>query len=229
MRDHHHGTTFPLLCLTQIHSIFLKYQHSLSLSLSLSLQSKNAPLLRTANVPPPIHPRTSIVMLVLPLKSCVRYDLATALATWLDDDAAQVGFVPTNPLQFIVPKPDFTSIACRNDLMRLQSLRNCLCDIFLKSQSHKHALEENGLNDCYEYHAALLEFEKRGFPTLDDDHNGIRLQWKGAFGSNPIEKHGCLIWDRACVTYSTCPRFWPSILFYCLWSAFVLFCCNATI
>jgi hypothetical protein len=143
-------------------------------------------------------------MLVLPLKPSVRYDLATALASWLDDSEAQVAFVPTNPLQLVVPKPEFSSAACGAELTRLQSLRNCLCDVLLKPQSHKHAIEERGIEDCFEYHAVLLEFEKRGFPTLDDDFNGIRIQWKGAFGDNKTEKHGCLIWDRACIIYSTC-------------------------
>jgi hypothetical protein len=143
-------------------------------------------------------------MLVLPLKPCVRYDLATALATWLDDADAQVAFVPTNPLQLVVPKPEFTSSQCREDLTRLQSLRNCLCEVFIKPTSHKHALEERGYEDSHDYHATLLEFERRGFPTLDDDHNGVRLQWKGALDPNSrAERHGTLIWDRACIVYST--------------------------
>jgi hypothetical protein len=143
-------------------------------------------------------------MLVLPLKPSVRFDLATALATWLDDSSAQVAFVPTNPLQLVTPKPDFSSIACREDLTRLQSLRNCLSDIFLKAnESHKHAIEERGIEDSYEYHAVVLEFEKRGFPTLDDDYNGVRLQWKGAWPPHKPESHGTLIWDRSCVIFST--------------------------
>jgi hypothetical protein len=143
-------------------------------------------------------------MLILPLKPCVRYDLATALATWLDDAEFQVAFVPTNPLQLVVPKPEFTSSQCRDDLTRLQSYRNSLCDVLLKQHSHKHALDERALEDCHEYHAIVLSFERQGFPTLDDDHNGIRIQWKGALDpGSRAERHGTLVWDRACIIYST--------------------------
>lgn len=143
-------------------------------------------------------------MLVLPLKPCVRYDLATALATWLDDPSAQVAFVPTNPLQLVVPKPEFSSSQCRDDLTRLQSLRNCLCDVLIKPNSHKHALEERGYEDCLEYHAVLLEHERRGFPTLDDEFNGVRIQWKSALNpESKAERHGSLVWERACIIYST--------------------------
>jgi hypothetical protein len=140
-------------------------------------------------------------MLVLPLKPALRFDLQTALAKWLDNADQQATFEPTNPLQFVVPKPDFSAAACREDLVRLQSLRNCVTDALLKSGSHKSALEENALADCHEYHAALLEFEKRGFPTLDDDHNGLVLTWKGAF-STQQEKHATLIWDRAIIIFN---------------------------
>jgi hypothetical protein len=135
-------------------------------------------------------------MLVLPLKAAVRFDLHAALATWLDDSEQQVSFQPTNPLEFVVPKPDFDSAACHTDLVRLQSLRHCLSDALLKPASHQSALEENALADCHEYHAALLEFEKRGFPTLDDEHNGLALTWKGAF-EHHAETHATLLWDRA--------------------------------
>lgn len=99
-------------------------------------------------------------MLLLPLKPSVRYDLAAALAKWLDCDEQQVSFQPTHPLQLIVPKPEFRSAACRNELLRLQSLRNDVTDCFLKAYSHKHALEERALEDAAEYHAVLLEFER---------------------------------------------------------------------
>jgi hypothetical protein len=140
-------------------------------------------------------------MLVLPLKPALRFDLQTALGLWLDNADQQVTFEPANPLQFVVPKPEFSAAACRLDLVRLQSLRNCVSDALLKPGSHKSALEENALADCHEYHAALLEFEKQGFPTLDDDHNGIALNWKGAF-SPQQEKHGTLIWDRAVIMFN---------------------------
>lgn len=143
-------------------------------------------------------------MLVLPLKPAVRYDLMSALATWLDDSDAHVSFQRlTNPLQFVLPKPEFDSVACRDDLLRLQGLRYSLSDVFLKPTSHKHAMEV--LEDCYDYHAVLLEFEKRGFPTLDDELTGIRLIWKGAFApssSSSQERHATLVWERACVTFN---------------------------
>jgi hypothetical protein len=141
-------------------------------------------------------------MLVLPLKPAVRFDLQNALALWLDNSDQQVTFEPANPLQFVVPKPEFSAFFCRDDLVRLQSLRNCVADALLKSGSHKSALEENALADCHEYHAALLQFEKQGFPTLDDDHNGVVLTWKGAFASTQQEKHGTLIWDRAVIMFN---------------------------
>ena len=149
-------------------------------------------------------------MLILPLKPAVRAELQNTLGTWLDSDEQQASFdVMTSsfsnnsdPLPFVMPKPDFSSAACRKDLMRLQSLRNCLSDTFLKAQSHKAALEESAMTDAYEYHAALLEFEKRGFPTTDDSHNGLVLVWKGAWPPHKAEQHATLLWDRACVTYN---------------------------
>lgn len=140
-------------------------------------------------------------MLIIPLKAAIRFDLAKALGEWLDDDEAQVSYQPSNPLQMVLPKPDFSSAACQSDLMRIASLRNCLTDILLKADSHASALEEGGMDDLMEYHAVLLEFEKRGFPTLDDDSNRISLKWKGAFGAARAETHTNLLWDRACVTY----------------------------
>ena len=140
-------------------------------------------------------------MLVLPLRPAVRFDIHSALMQWLDSDE-QVSFQPANPLQFVLPKPDFSSDACREELIRLQSLRNCLSDVLLKPDSHKHALEEGGLEDCHEYHAALLEFEKRGFPTIDDHRNGVlALPWKGAWAPQQ-EKHATLIWDRANIIFN---------------------------
>jgi hypothetical protein len=141
-------------------------------------------------------------MLILPLKPAVRYDLSLALAKWLDDDDLQVSFQPANPLQFILPKPDFSSTACRQDLIRLQSLRNCISDCILKPGSHVHALEERALEDLQEYHAVLLEFEKRGFPTIDDDTIPIHIVWKDAFHQSQQEEHATLIWERACTMFN---------------------------
>lgn len=135
---------------------------------------------------------------------------------------------PPSMPQFKVPKPTFGSASCHSDLLRLQALRNCVCEAISKDQSHAAALDENGLDDCYEYHAALLEFEKRGFPVHDDgdgngekptsdsndNHAGLQLKWKGAFPSTvehpPVgstsfntETHGSLTWERACVMFDT--------------------------
>lgn len=137
-------------------------------------------------------------MLVLPLKPAVRYDIFSVLATWLDSEDQQVSFVPTNPLQFVIPKPEFCSVACRDDLLRLQSLRYALSDAWSKPTSHSIA----ELKDAYEYHAVLLEFEKRGFPTLDDESNGVRLIWKGAFHPQESERHASLTWDRVATSYN---------------------------
>jgi hypothetical protein len=145
--------------------------------------------------------KLALAMLILPLKPAVRFDLQTALSKWLDSDQ-EVSFQPSNPLQFVLPKPDLSAAACREDLLRLQSLRNCVTDVLLKRDSHRAALEDDGLADCHEYHATLLEFEKRGFPTLDDEHNGLRLFWKGAW-SPEEERHATLTWDRAVIEFNT--------------------------
>ena len=138
--------------------------------------------------------------LVMPLKVPPRFDLVQPLATWLDGDV-QVDFQKiANPLQWVVPKPDMTSFDCRSELLRLAGLRNCLSESL--QDSHKAALQENALEDCYEYHAALLEFQKQGFPTLDDEQNGLNLCWKGAFALVQKETHHTLIWDRACTLWN---------------------------
>jgi hypothetical protein len=145
--------------------------------------------------------------LLMPLKVPPRYDLFEPLARWLDGDfQVEFGGMDNSEdgdqdLQWVVPKPDFTSIDCRSDLKRLAALRNCLSDAL--QDSHKAALEENALRDCYEYHATLLEFQKRGFPSVDDDANGIALTWKGAFATSQKETHHTLVWDRACTLWNT--------------------------
>lgn len=140
-------------------------------------------------------------MLILQIKPAVRYDIMTALAQWLDSDHHISFDASRNPLQFILPKPEFSSVACREELLRLQALRNAVSDTLLKPSSHKSALEEGGLEDLKEYHATLLEFEKRGFPTVDDTQTGIQLVWKGAW-SPQTEKHATLLWDRANTIYN---------------------------
>jgi hypothetical protein len=139
-------------------------------------------------------------LLFMSLKIPPRNDLVQPLANWLDG-SEQVGFQNvTNPLQWVVPKPDFSSIECRSELLRLAALRNCLSENL--QDSHKAALQAKALEDCQEYHATLLEFEKIGFPTVEDELNGIALTWKGAYGVRQQETHYSLVWDRACTLWN---------------------------
>lgn len=48
----------------------------------------------------------------------------------------------------------------------------------------------------------MLEFEKRGFPTKDDETNGIALTWRGAFSKRQEETHYSLLFDRACTIWN---------------------------
>lgn len=141
-------------------------------------------------------------MLILPLKVPKYYNLQTSLATWLDSDQ-EVSFQTTSgdepPMVF--PKPSFNSQQCRAELLRIEALRKSLSDSILKPDSHKAALEEQALDDSCEYHAALLEFESRGFPTMDDENNGLDLTWKAAFAPQK-ECHHTLVWDRACCLWN---------------------------
>lgn len=142
-------------------------------------------------------------MLILPLKPPVYFDLQTSLAAWLDSDQEVSFQTPSSgdepPMVF--PKPSFKSHQCRSELLRIQALRKCLSDSVLKPNSHKAALEDQALADSCEYHAALLEFESRGFPTLDEESNGLDLKWKAAFAPQQ-ECHDTLVWDRACCLWN---------------------------
>lgn len=163
-------------------------------------------------------------LLYLPLKVPVRLDLVQPLSRWLDDDDCQTGFgggggdddtaAPGGPgAVWAIPKPSFTSVQCRTELLRVAALRNCLSEHL--QDSHRAALEGGMLKDCQDYHATCLEFEKRGFPTGEEDgssntsgsngggHNhGIDLTWKGAFGTKQQETHHTLLWDRACTLWN---------------------------
>jgi len=138
-------------------------------------------------------------LLYLPFKVPVRYDLTQPLANWLDDDESQVAFHNNQSSSggysssqadaapsMILPKPAYGSARCRSELLRIAALRNCLSE-FLQD-SHRSALEEHKmLRDCQDYHATLLEFEKRGFPTGNaDEENGILLTWRGAFSDDVV-------------------------------------------
>jgi BRO1-like domain len=137
-------------------------------------------------------------MLIIPLKCPPRYDLREPLARWLD--GGPPGTV-TNPLEFVHLRPDFKSCDCHDEIIRLASIRNCLSDSIAKPLSHKVALEDFALQDCHEYHAALLEFIKRGFPTRDEVTPSLKLSWKAAIGPQ-TETHGSLEWDRACTIWN---------------------------
>lgn len=142
-------------------------------------------------------------MLVLPIRPAVHFDLALALGRWLDGDH-HISFNNTkivNPLAFVLPKPDFRSSACRKELVRLQSLRNTICEELGKNESHAAAWNEGMVETLHQYHAVLLEFEKKGFPTIDDELTGIKLVWKGAWAPQQ-ETHSSLVWDRANVLFN---------------------------
>jgi len=151
-------------------------------------------------------------ILYLPFKVPVRYDLVQPLANWLDDDDSQVAFNTSShcqnnnydaPPTMVLPKPTYNSVQCRSELLRIAALRNCLSEALM--DSHQSALEEHKMiRDCQDYHATLLEFEKRGFPTggVTDEENGIDLTWRGAFGDGESETHHTLLWDRACTLWN---------------------------
>jgi BRO1-like domain len=150
-------------------------------------------------------------LLYLPLKVPVRYDLIHPLANWLDDDGTQTTFGNSNekggvdapPSAWVVPKPSYTSVQCRSELLRLAALRNCMAESL--QDSHKAALQAEMLRDCKDYHATLLKFEQEGFPTsFDDNHDlhAIQLTWRGAFGIKQQEQHPSLLWDRACTLWN---------------------------
>eukprot|EP00536_Pseudo-nitzschia_multiseries_P000787 jgi/Psemu1/179511/e_gw1.9.179.1 len=174
-------------------------------------------------------------LLYLPFKVPVRYDLTQPLANWLDDCESQVAFHSPSggsnsssleadaPPPMVLPKPPYDSARCRSELLRIAALRNCISECL--KDSHRSALEEHEmLRDCQDYHATLLEFEKRGFPTGNtDEENGILLTWRGAFSSENNgdgtnnehqtqtqtagctgipETHHTLLWDRACTLWN---------------------------
>ena len=80
-------------------------------------------------------------LLYMALKIPPRNDLVQPLANWLDGDE-QVGFEnSTEELLWVVPKPSFSSVECREELLRIAALRNCLSENL--QDSHKAALEGN--------------------------------------------------------------------------------------
>jgi hypothetical protein len=103
-------------------------------------------------------------------------------------------------MEYVSLKPNLNSIDCRKELTRLTSLRNCISDSITKSEAHKHAIDDMALPDCHEYYAALLAFEKKGFPSRDEVSN-LQLTWKSSVAPSK-ETHGSLIWDRACTLWN---------------------------
>ena len=138
------------------------------------------------------------MLLIIPLKAPTRYDLQSPLVEWLDGPKEGT---PADPMEYVSLKPSFASFQCRKDLKRLASLRNCLSDAITKAHSHKHALDDEALRDCHEYHAALLEFEKRGFPTRNEVAPHLRLEWRASVGPSK-ETHGSLVWERGCTLWN---------------------------
>lgn len=145
-------------------------------------------------------------MLLLPLKPAVRYEISLALAQWLESDTSNL--VPTaiedgQLPALVVPKPTYGAVTIRSELLRLQGIRNSLCDALRRSNSHKSAMTEfNGVADLMEYHAILVEFEKRGFPTSNDPNSPVVIPWKGAFDESSIEKKSTVLYDRVCVLFN---------------------------
>jgi hypothetical protein len=145
----------------------------------------------------------------MPLKVPPRNDLVQPLADWLDDENQHVGFCSGGssshnnddygdaapPVAWIVPKPAFSSVECRKELMRLASLRNCLSESLL---TFREAMEDQALKDCQDYHATLLAFEKQGFPSVESEHTKgvINLTWRDAFHQEQLETHHSLVWER---------------------------------
>ena len=170
-------------------------------------------------------------MLIIPLKTSTRYCIKDDVVKWLDssaDDHNQASGYPraattstsNTAVAVVVPpppsfdmvlqnqRPKLTSAQCYSELQRLQSVRNCIVDSILKSNSHPMALKENALRDCYEYHAILLQFEQHGFSdssaasTLTTQQPLVSIKWKGAYNSNEDETHSTLVWDRVCTMYN---------------------------
>lgn len=140
---------------------------------------------------------SSTASLVMPLKLPIRLDLVEPLAQWLDNTSANED--PTTSSS--IKAPPFTSIDCRSELLRVAALRNSLAEDL--QDSHVHAIESNSLEDCQDYYATLVAFEKQGFPTsLRDAHtststNGIFLTWRGAMDLEELETQYALDMDKA--------------------------------
>jgi hypothetical protein len=218
--DSPHRTTYTLSFPIRLLLLYCHFYHSLSLSiccnknycLGLILKretERNDKRLSKKLAPHSIDSSLSThsTMLVLPLKTTSRYeDFAKDIAHWLDNADLQVSFATTNPLEFVVPKPDLSSCDCWDDLVRAQSLRNDLGSFGAYQLVH--------LDDAREYHACLVTMERRGFVDISTLRH---LTWSNAeyrtsannkplattsTSSSSSETHTCLTWERACVAYN---------------------------
>eukprot|EP00548_Thalassiothrix_antarctica_P001827 CAMPEP_0194142142 /NCGR_PEP_ID=MMETSP0152-20130528/11464_1 /TAXON_ID=1049557 /ORGANISM="Thalassiothrix antarctica, Strain L6-D1" /LENGTH=376 /DNA_ID=CAMNT_0038841011 /DNA_START=21 /DNA_END=1151 /DNA_ORIENTATION=- len=135
--------------------------------------------------------------IIIPLRTPERYDLKEPLALWLDEPVQVSDLI--SPEEFTCLKPDFHSTDCMKELKRLAAVRNCISESILKSEAHGHAVEF-GLQDCHEYHAILLAFEERGFPSRDEI-SPLKLTWLASVPPRK-ETHGSFIWERVCTLWN---------------------------
>jgi len=138
---------------------------------------------------------------VIPLKSTKNIPLQESLAKWIDTS-----------------HPHYSSFQCKEDLKRLHSLHSDLVSSISTSDSgHPFALSTHGLEDLVEYHACLVECERREFPTCGRyaQVNGsvdarLEFWWKDAFVSNDGHDENSLTvaskshfhYERACVLWN---------------------------
>jgi len=125
-------------------------------------------------------------MLAIPLKTTSRTDIQTPLSNYLNNS-------PT------LPHPS----QCRDGLMRISALRNCLALSICTRDAHKHAIAEHALRDASEYHAGLLELEKVGFPILEGKIAGLSLEWECGFRKEETKTiRTNFVYERACLLFN---------------------------
>lgn len=138
---------------------------------------------------------------VIPLKSTKDIPLQKSLSKWIDTS-----------------HPHYSSSQCQKDISRLHSLHSDIVKSILTSESgHALALSNHGLEDLIEYHACLVECERRGFPTCGRyaDVNGsiaarLEFWWVDAFVSKDGHDEDSLTastkshfhYERACVLWN---------------------------
>lgn len=116
---------------------------------------------------------THDLMLVIPLKVTKRYDMSPPLSAWIDDNKNLKA----------------TSHHCKEDLLRLSSIRNCISSSICQYYAHKKAISDNAMKDSIEYHAILLECENLGFPVKENlGVSKMKISWDCAFqrGGQPM-------------------------------------------